>query len=103
MFKNYDPKVDDGKKLTFNLMFVEFCSNVLLLPAFFILKTSPKTPPSAFANTDSAVAFMQAIKALFKNKSFILLFISNSIYFGSLKGLGVVIPYILEPFGFSTG
>ena len=37
---------------------------------------------------------------IFTNRSFILTFITNSLYFGTLKGLLIVIPYLMEPFEF---
>jgi hypothetical protein len=40
------------------------------------------------------------MKGIFTNRSFIITFITNSLYFGTLKGLLIVIPYLMEPFEF---
>ena len=40
------------------------------------------------------------MKGIFINRSFIITFITNSLYFGTLKGLLIVIPYLMEPFEF---
>ena len=104
VFRSY--KVDkstNGEELTFNLMVYEFAAAALMLPAFVLIKNSPPSPPSAFANTDVPVPFKQAMRGLFSNKGFVLAFLANSIYFGCLKGFGVVIPYLLLPYGFESG
>jgi hypothetical protein len=84
-------------------MFYELICGILVIPTIFLLKNSPATPPSGFANTDVAVPLKQTMAGIFKNRSFILTFFSNSFYFGSLKGLGVVIPYLLNPFEYNAG
>jgi len=86
---------DEGKDLTFKLMLYELIFSVLLLPGLILMKNTPKTPPSGYANTDTKIAFGEAVKALFKNKDFVLTMIPFSLYFGVLKGFSVVTPYLL--------
>ena len=52
VFAGYKHGTDDGQAFTFKLMLYELYAAVLLIPSLFLLKNSPKTPPSAFANTD---------------------------------------------------
>ena len=40
---------------------------------------------------------------MFSNPNFVLTFIANSIYFGTLKGFGVIVPFLLNPYGFDAG
>jgi len=59
IFAGFVIGVNDGEKTTFELMLYELIAAVILLPSFFLLKNSPPTAPSAFANTDVCVPFKQ--------------------------------------------
>lgn len=37
---------------------------------------------------------------MFADKNFVLILIAFSVYFGSLKGFGLILPYLMSPFGF---
>jgi Na+/melibiose symporter-like transporter len=84
------------------LMFVEaiICSVVLVL-AIIMFKNLPKYPPSLSAS-QSREEFMPALKAVFKNKSFLLLLLAYSMGQGALNALATLIDLISKPYGFST-
>lgn len=82
-------------------MLVQFIMSLILIPGIFFIKANPPTPPSGFAKTDIQISFRQAVKKLASNKNFILIFISFSLYFGTLKGLGIIVPYLMIPFGYT--
>lgn len=66
----------------------------------FLVRNNPKTPPSGFANSDKDIGFKESIIKLFTNKNFILIFLTFSIFFGTVKGFGLAVPYLMSPFGF---
>jgi hypothetical protein len=99
---NDDTDYTKGKELTFKLMYYELIFAAILIPGIILMRNSPKTPPSGFANTDVKVPFGEALKTLFKNRDFVFSMIPFSLYFGVLKGFSVVTPYLLEPFGYNS-
>lgn len=103
-FKVHDESDHEaGRRKMFDTVLYEFAFSAVLLPVLFLLRRSPETPPSGFANSDVSVPFVATMKVLFTNRAFVLTFVANSIYFGCLKGLSVVIPYLMNPFGYDSG
>lgn len=41
IFAKYDKETDDGRTYTYNLMVLELLAAVLVIPSFFLLKSSP--------------------------------------------------------------
>lgn len=74
--------------------------SLTLIPVFLFIKNNPKTPPSGFANSDHDVGFYHSILKLLTNKNFILILLTFSLYFGTLKGFGLNVPYVISPYGF---
>ncbi|CAD8067678.1 unnamed protein product [Paramecium primaurelia] len=103
IFKDYSynkQNQQEGLDLSIQLQYQQFFFSLTLLPVFFLLKNNPKTPPSGFANSDHDVGFYQSIIKLLTNKNFILILFTFSLFFGTKKGFGLILPYIMSPFGF---
>lgn len=58
------------------------------------------TPPSGFINANKDVGVSESIKKLLKNGNFILILLTYSFYFGTIKGYGLNVPYLMSPFGY---
>lgn len=52
-----DTNYEVGRHLAFKLMYSELLLCIVLLPGLFLIRSNPKTPPSAFANTDIKIPF----------------------------------------------
>ncbi|CAK77267.1 unnamed protein product (macronuclear) [Paramecium tetraurelia] len=103
IFKDYsynDQNKQEGLDLSIQLQYQQFFLSLTLIPVVFLIKNNPKTPPSGFANSDHDVGFYDSIRKLLKNKNFILILCTFSLYFGTLKGFGLSVPYLMSPFGF---
>ena len=66
----------------------------------FLIRNSPQTPPSVLAHREKDIGFKDSIIKLFTNKNFNLIFLTFSIFFGTVKGFGLIVPYLMSPFGF---
>ena len=91
-----------GKNEIFNLMIVEaiICTVVLVL-VIFLFKNKPEYPPSISASQERE-DFIPALKASFKNKSFLLLLLAFSMGQGALNALATLIDLISTPYGFDS-
>jgi FLVCR family feline leukemia virus subgroup C receptor-related protein len=84
-------------------MLYELLISCLVIPGFFLLRSNAKTPPSGLSNGNISIPMGGAIKALFKNRDFVLAFVSFSIYFGMIRGFNIVTPFMLRPFDYNSG
>ena len=69
---------------------------ICCLPNMLLQKSKPPTPPSASGNVPRE-PFAQALKGLFKNRDYLLLFVSFGCYFGIFNGISVILSYLIKP------
>lgn len=72
------------------------------IPILIFAKNRPPTPPSASAAIkEKPLDFKKELKALLKNKSYLLLTLSFTLLYGIYTSLGAVVAAITKPFGYS--
>ncbi|CAD8076178.1 unnamed protein product [Paramecium sonneborni] len=103
IFQDYsykDELKEQGLELSLKLQYQQFFLSLLLIPVIFLIRNNPVTPPSSFTNTDIDIGIQQSITKLLTNKNFLLILLTFSFYFGTIKGYGLNVPYLMSPFGF---
>ena len=61
------------------------------VPALAFFRERPPTPPSVVADdTNAGMKFIEASKALFTNRNYVLLFIVFNLIFGVMSALGAI-------------
>ncbi|CAD8060431.1 unnamed protein product [Paramecium primaurelia] len=91
---------EKGLELSLKLQYQQFFLSLVLIPVIFLIRNNPATPPSGFKTTESDVGVQESIIKLLKNGNFILILLTYSFYFGTIKGYGLNVPYLMSPFGF---
>ncbi|CAD8157072.1 unnamed protein product [Paramecium pentaurelia] len=94
--------LDTGDSRFMYLLFSEAVfSAVFLIPLLIFFETKPKSPPSAAAKGPTQViSFTDSICQMLKDIKFIQIFLSFTLFYGSYKGYGVALVYILKPYGY---
>ncbi|CAD8065070.1 unnamed protein product [Paramecium sonneborni] len=94
--------LDTGDSRFMYLLFSEAVfSAVFLIPLLIFFETKPKSPPSAAAKgSTKVISFTDSICQMLKDTKFIQIFISFTLFYGSYKGYGVALVYILKPYGY---
>jgi hypothetical protein len=101
MFYGYDKKASDAKedgRRRFNLLLmIEFGISLLAyVPTLlFFRKKFDESPPVP-------KKFIVQAKLLFSNVKYILIFVSSSLCFGNFKAFGVVLPFMINYYGFKV-
>jgi FLVCR family feline leukemia virus subgroup C receptor-related protein len=103
VFGDYKPdmenpaSVQEGKDLTFKLMWVEVVmAACCYLPNIIFQEEKPPTAPSDSVNVVRE-PFKTALPKLFCNKNYLLLLIAFGCYFGIFNGLSIILSYLIEP------
>ena len=98
MFSNYHAtpeSIEQGKKLTFNLMLVEaIMGYICFLPNIFFQQNKPPTPPSESGDMVRE-PFGQAVRKLFRNKNYMLMLTAFGLYFGLFNAISITLSFIL--------
>ncbi|KAL4446480.1 hypothetical protein ABPG74_001221 [Tetrahymena malaccensis] len=92
----------EGRNKLYDIMSVEaYVGTPLALIGCILFQNKPPTPPSKEAAKEKQ-PFLPQVKAVFSNKDYILLFLSFGLFQGCNGGAGVVLSYILTPFGYGS-
>lgn len=104
VFNGYKPdegdpeNIEKGKKITFNLMFIEaLIAIICLIPNIILQKSNPPTPPSDSGNVKRE-PFKIAIPKMLKNRNYLLLLIAFGCYFGIFNALSIILSFLIKPF-----
>ncbi|CAD8166231.1 unnamed protein product [Paramecium octaurelia] len=103
IFQDYsytDELREKGLELSLKLQYQQFFLSLVLIPVIFLIRNNPVTPPSGFTTADNEVGVSESIKKLLRNGNFLLILLTYSLYFGTIKGYGLNVPYLMSPFGF---
>lgn len=112
-FVSDNSSIADTKNDFFTLLLVEaIITTILVSPVFFMFREKPPTPPRfykirnifyiliSFAAEIKKHSFKVSLHKVFKNKTFILLFITFSFVMGNYNCLATIVDLLIKPFGF---
>jgi len=97
----YDTK-EQGLEQVWDLMwFTAVWGTILLLPALFLMREKPPTPPSAGAAKEK-YNYKESLKQLSQNKNFLIFLGGVAFFWGTYSSLATIMNPLISPMGYES-
>lgn len=101
-FVNKYDTIDQGLNQVFDLMwFTATRGTILLLPALFLMKEKPPTPPSAGAAKEK-YSYKESLNQLSKNQNFLIFLGGVAFFWGTYSSLATIMNPLISPMGYES-
>jgi len=92
----------DASQVPTMILYEAIIVSIMVVPSCIFFRDKPPTPPSASASPVRSDDFIQSLRDIFTNPSFLIVMTEFALVFGAYNTLATIINQLILPYGYSN-